>query len=154
MSHPGLPPAIQCSSTVGHAAACRDQTARSCPCNVCNVYNSSSYPQFVSTRLHSHTLMLIHNNGCLNRDGAVSNTILGSVCCSSDKYRFTYCLLVCFSLLLWLLVSLVKGSYSSSWKMGEGPFLNSPSYRSFWLSHLHFHRWCHNIKVFSNQPKI
>ena len=48
-------------------------------------------------------------NGCLNRDEAVSNTILGSVCCSSDKYRFTYCLLFSFiSLLLFLNMSLIS----------------------------------------------
>ena len=58
MSHAGLllaQTAIQCSST-STRAACRAQTAVSCPRNVCNVYNSSSYPQqFVSMRLHSHT---------------------------------------------------------------------------------------------------
>ena len=49
--------AIQCSST---STTCRDQTAVSCPRNVCNVYNSS-HPPFVSMRrLHSRTLMRAH----------------------------------------------------------------------------------------------
>ena len=49
--------AIQCSST---STTCRDQTAVSCPRNVCNVYNSS-HPPFVSMRrLHLRTLMRAH----------------------------------------------------------------------------------------------
>ena len=54
----------------------------------------------------TYTHARAYNGYCRNRDGAVSNTIFGSVCCSSDKYRFTYSFLVWFSLLLLLPVSL------------------------------------------------
>ena len=48
---------------------------------------------FNGAALHtcSHCLS---NNGTCNREAAVSNTILGSVYCWSDKYIFTFCVLV------------------------------------------------------------
>ena len=72
----------------------REPSCVSCPSNVCNVYNSASH--LVSMGLHTHSHCL-SNNGLCNREAAVSNTILGSVYCWSDKYIFTFCVLVFFT---------------------------------------------------------
>ena len=77
----------------------REPSCVSCPTNVCNVYNSVSH--LVSMGLHTHSHCL-SNNGPCNREAAVSNTILGSVYCWSDKYIFTFCVLVFFT---WSLLS-------------------------------------------------
>ena len=116
---------FQCLQLVQCCYNCTMFTTRTMPRNVCNVYNS--YPQFVSMRGYIHmlntyaflrccnaasaamlqvlqVLQVLHthtqHNGCPDRDEPVSNTILGSVSCSSDKYRFEFYLLVFFSFFL------------------------------------------------------